>query len=230
MLLAGSVAAQEFEYFPGAKYDQAIPTLKQVVGHVWGEKITMHHEAERYLKALDEASPRARLEQHGATWEGRTLYHLIIASEQNMARLDQIKAAIQKLADPRKTNDSEADGLMRDLPAVTWLAYGVHGNEISSPDAALLTAYHLLAAQNDPVVQQILDQSIVILDPMQNPDGRDRFINYFRGTTGRWPDGDPQAAEHNETWPSGRVNHYLFDMNRDWFAHTQPETRGRAKA
>lgn len=230
LLLAGSVAAQEFEYFPGAKYDPAIPTLKQVVGHAWGEKITMHHEAERYLKALDEASPRARLEQHGATWEGRALYHLIIASEQNMARLDQIKAAIQKLADPRKTNDSEADGLMRDLPAVTWLAYGVHGNEISSPDAALLTAYHLLAAQNDPVVQQILDQSIVILDPMQNPDGRDRFINYFRGTTGRWPDADPQAAEHNETWPSGRVNHYLFDMNRDWFAHTQPETRGRAKA
>lgn len=231
MLVAGIAAAQDFEFFPGAKYDSAIPTLQQVSGHANGEKITTHGEAERYLKALAAAAPRrARLEEHGATWEGRTLYHLIISSEANLARLDQVKAAMQKLADPRKTTDAEAEQLTRDMPAVTWLAYGVHGNEISSTDAALLTAYHLLAAQNDDTVRQILDQTIVILDPMQNPDGRDRFIHYFRGNVGRWPDGDPQAAEHSEVWPSGRVNHYLFDMNRDWFAHTQPETRGRAKA
>jgi hypothetical protein len=111
-----------------------------------------------------------------------------------------------------------------------WLAYGVHGNEISSTDAALLTAYHLLAAQNDDVARQIFEQDIVILDPMQNPDGRDRFITYFRQTRGPQPDGEPLAAERNENWPSGRVNHYLFDMNRDWFAQTQPESRGRVKA
>ena len=231
LAFAGAVSAQDFEFFPGAKYDPAIPTLKQVAGHAWGENITMHHEAERYLKALAAAAPRrARLQEHGATWEGRTLYHIIISSEANIARLDAVKASIQKLADPRKISESEAEAIIREMPAVTWLAYGVHGNEISSPDAALLTAYHLLAAQNDEMARQILDQSVVILDPMQNPDGRDRFINYFRGTRGRWTDPDPQAAEHNETWPSGRSNHYLFDMNRDWFAHTQVETRGRVKA
>jgi len=231
LLLAGAAVAQDFEFFPGAKYDPAIPTLRQVVGHANGDNITMHHEAERYLKALAAAAPRrARLETHGATWEGRTLYHIIISSEANIARLDQVKAAMQKLADPRKISEAEAEAIIKEMPAVTWLAYGVHGNEISSPDAALMTAYHLLAAQNDDVVRQILEQSVVIIDPMQNPDGRDRFINYFRGTRGRWPDADPQAAEHNETWPAGRSNHYLFDMNRDWFAHTQPETRGRVKA
>jgi murein tripeptide amidase MpaA len=168
----------------------------------------MHHEAERYLKALAAAAPRrARLETHGATWEGRTLYHIIISSEANIANLEQVKAAMQKLADPRKISDAEAEAIIKEMPAVTWLAYGVHGNEISSPDAGLLTAYHLLAAQGDDLVRQILDQSVVIIDPMQNPDGRDRFINYFRGTRGRWPDADPQAAEHNETWPAGRSNH-----------------------
>jgi hypothetical protein len=230
-LLAGAAQAQEFEFFPGAQYDPTIPTLRAVVGHHHGERITSHAEAERYLKALAAAAPqRVRLEEHGVTWEGRTLYHLILASPANLARLDQVKAGMQKLADPRKTTDGEAESLIRDLPAVTWLAYGVHGNEISSTDAALLAAYHLLAAQDDETARLILDQSIVILDPMQNPDGRDRFVHYFRGTVGRWPDADPQAAEHNETWPSGRSNHYLFDMNRDWFALTQPETRGRIRA
>jgi hypothetical protein len=222
--------AQSFQFYPGASYDPAVPTLKQVVGHDWGEQITMHHQAERYLQALDQASAKLQLVRHGETWEGRALYHVIITSEANMARLDEIKTGLQRLADPRTTSESEAERLIRTLPPVTWLAYGVHGNEISSPDAALITAYHLVAAQNDEMVRQILERTIVILDPMQNPDGRDRFINHFRQTRGRWPDEDQQAAEHNETWPSGRSNHYLFDMNRDWFAGTQLETRGRVKA
>lgn len=222
--------AQEFEFYPGASYDSAIPTLKQVVGHDWGEQITSHQQVERYLNALVNASPRVKLVPYGETWEGRALYYLIVASETNMARLEEIKAGMQKLADPRATSQAEAERLIKSLPSVTWLAYGVHGNEISSTDAALLTAYHLLAAQNDALVESVLANSIVIIDPMQNPDGRERFINYFRQTRGRWPDSDPQAAEHNETWPSGRMNHYLFDMNRDWFAQTQPESRGRVKA
>jgi hypothetical protein len=222
--------AQEFEFYPGASYDPAIPTLKQVVGHAWGETITSPAQIERYLKALAQASPRVRLVPYGETWEGRALYYLVVASEANMARLDEIKAGLRKLADPRTISQAEAESVIQSLPAVVWLAYGVHGNEISSPDAALLTAYHLLAARTDSLVDAVLKNSIVILDPIENPDGRDRFINYFQQTRGRWPDPDQQAAEHNEAWPSGRMNHYLFDMNRDWFAMTQPETRGRVKA
>ena len=224
------VFAQNFEFFPNAKYNAAIPTLEQVVGHKWGEKITMHHEVEKYIHRLAEVSKNVRVVKYAETWEGRSLYYVILASEQNMARLDEIKSGMQKLADPRQISATEADRLISSLPAITWLAYGVHGNEISSTDAALLTAYHLLAAQNDTLAQSVWQNSIVILDPMENPDGRDRFITYFRQTTGRWPDADQQAAEHRESWPGGRSNHYLFDMNRDWFALTQPETRGRVKA
>ncbi|MCH8874401.1 peptidase M14, partial [candidate division KSB1 bacterium] len=222
--------AKNFDFYPNASYDPAIPTLKQVVGHSWGERITSHGEMERYVQALAEASGNVELVEYAKTWEGRALYYLIIASEKNMARLDEIKDGMQKLADPRKINSAEADDLIKSLPSIAWLAYGVHGNEISSTDAGLLTAYHLVAAKKDTVAKSVLENTVVIIDPMQNPDGRDRFVNYFRQTRGRWPNADQKAAEHNEDWPGGRTNHYLFDMNRDWFALTQPETRGRVES
>jgi hypothetical protein len=230
LLAAAGAQAQQFEFLPGTQYDPAIPTLEQVVGHAWSERITMHHEAERYLRALAETSPRVRLVRFGETWEGKSLNYLIISSEPNLARLADIQSGMKRLADPRQTPRAEAASIIGSIVPVTWLSYGVHGNEISSTDAALKMAYHLAAATNDAVAREILDQSVVIIDPMQNPDGRDRFINYFRQTTGRWPDADPQSAEHNETWPVGRFNHYLFDMNRDWFAGTQKESRARVAA
>lgn len=110
---------------------------------------------------------------------------------------------------------------------VTWLIHGVHGNEISSPDSALLQAYHLLAAQGDATVDQVLRDSVVLIDPLQNPDGRARFVTYNRMARAAAPDPHPAAAERDEPWPGGRPNHYLFDMNRDWFSQSQPETRGR---
>ncbi|RMF60910.1 MAG: peptidase M14, partial [Calditrichaeota bacterium] len=230
LFLAHSLCAQDFEFYPGAVYDPAIPTLQQVVGHAWGEKITSPDEMARYIHALADASPRVEVVEYGQTWEGRKLFYLVVSSEEHLAHLQEIKAGLQKLADPRKISQAEAERLIQSLPVVAWLAYAVHGNEISSTDAALLTAYHLAAAQNDSVAEIALKNSIVILDPLQNPDGRDRFVHYFRQTRGRWPDPDQQAAEHNEDWPGGRTNHYLFDMNRDWFALTQPETRGRVRA
>ncbi len=111
-----------------------------------------------------------------------------------------------------------------------WLAYGVHGNEISSNDAAMMTAYHLLASRNDKLVDEILANVVLILDPAQNPDGRARFVHNFEIAEGLKADASQLAAEHNEPWPGGRTNHYYFDMNRDWFAMTQPETVGRIKA
>jgi len=230
LILVAPVDAQEFEFLPGARYSTAVPTLQEVVGHPWGSEITAPSDVVRYLKSLTVATSMVKVVEYGRSWEGRPLQYVVIASEQNAARLAEIQEGMKKLADPRGLSGAEAERLVTTLPVVTWLAYGIHGNEPSSTDAALLTAYHLLAAGEDERVKAILKESIVILDPMQNPDGRQRFVSYFEQTRGAWPDEDQQAAEHRETWPGGRGNHYLFDMNRDWFGLTQPETQGRVKA
>jgi len=209
--------------FLDGDFDPAIPTLSDTVGHAPGERITSTDEADRYARALVTAAPdRVKMVQYATSWEGRPLHYLVLTSPANMARIDAIQADLASIAAGGASNGNA-------LP-VTWLAYGVHGNEIASTDAALMMAYHLIAARDDARVDQMLNQSIVVLDPMQNPDGRARFVNHFRGAVGIEPVGDRQAAEHDETWPSGRVNHYMFDLNRDWFTLSQPETRGKVAA
>jgi len=220
----------DFQFYPDASYDPKIPTLRQVIGHDWGEEITDYEQMRRYIRALEQASRRVRVVEYGKTWEGRSLYYLVLGSEKNLARLDTIKAGQRKLAHPRGLTESEATNLIQRLPSIVWLAYSVHGNETSGPEAALLTAYHLLAARNDALADLIASETLVIIDPLQNPDGRQRFIAHYRQNRGRWPDENPLAAEHLEDWPGGRTNHYLFDMNRDWFALTQTETRARVAA
>jgi hypothetical protein len=208
-------------------YDPAIPTLSDVVGHDWGDRVSAVEEIEAYITKLAQSSSKVTLVPYAESWEGRTLNYLLISAKENMARLENIQKGTKQLAYP--SDSKEVDPLIASLPSTVWLLYGVHGNEISSPNAALLTAYHLSAARENELVASILQNCVVIIDPLQNPDGRARFVSHLQQTQGRWPDKDSQAAEHNEIWPSGRPNHYLFDMNRDWFARTQPETRGRIK-
>ncbi len=222
------LSAQDTPFWPGAKYDPGMPTLAQVAGHEPGAEISTPEQIGAYLQALQKAAPtRTRLVEYARTWEGRPLWLLTIGSPERMAQLDRVKADLQKLADPRGVPADEQERLVRDLPVVVWLVHGVHGNEISSADAALFEAYHLLAAEGDAGVDAVFRDALVLIDPMQNPDGRARFI--FQHLQGRAavPDAAPYNAEHDEPWPGGRSNHYLFDMNRDWFAQTQPETRGR---
>jgi len=224
-------AEKPYEFWPGATYDTKIPTCRRVLGYDPGERITSHAGIIRYMEALAAAAPaRIKLFDYGQTWEGRKLQYAAVSSEGNLRRLAEIRTAMARLADPRKTSDAEAQGLVGDLPALVWLSYGVHGNEISSPEAGLLTAYHLLAARNNKMVDDILAHVVVLVDPAQNPDGRDRFVNYFEETRGLEPDPSPIAAEHHEPWPAGRTNHYLFDLNRDWIGLTQPEIRNQVKA
>ena len=207
-----------------------MPTIKSVLGHDHGEVITPPEDVAQYLQALQKAAPtKTRLIQYATTWEGRPLWLFVIGSPDRIAKLDQVKADIQRFADPRKTSGSEGDRLARELPVVVWLMHGVHGNEISSADAALAEAYHLLASQGDAGVDAVLRDALVLIDPMQNPDGRARFIASNLQGRAMNPDPAPYSAEHDEPWPGGRSNHYLFDMNRDWFAQSQPETRGRIR-
>lgn len=228
---AVAVFAQSgFEFWPGAAYDPAVPTFQKVLGFEPGSRFATHEELIRYLETLAAAAPaRMKVVEYGKSWEGRRLIYAVIGSEANMRRLPEIQAAMKKLRDPRKTGEEEARRLIATTPAIVWLGHAVHGNEVSGPDAGLLAAYHLLAARNQAPVQTALANTLVILDPMQNPDGRMRFLHSFEQAVGLEPDATPLAAERNEPWPGGRYNHYLFDMNRDWFAVTQPETKARIK-
>lgn len=217
-------------FAPGVTYDPAVPTLQQVLGHEPGEVITPPDGVVSYLRALAHAAPtRTRLLEYGRTWEGRPLVVLAIASAERMAQIDTVQKGLVQLADPRGLSRADEDRLIASLPVSVWLMHAVHGNEISSTDAALLEAYHLLAAVNDPQVTEILREALVLIDPLENPDGRARFVATNAQGFGVEPDPEPIAAEHHEPWPGGRANHYLFDMNRDWFAQSQLETRGRTR-
>lgn len=211
-------------------YRSDVPSIEKVLGYPTGSRISSPEAIQQYFKTLAEQFPQqVVLKSYGKTWEGRELYYAVISSADNIAKLEQITAGMQQLADPRKTTKEQAATLIDTLPASIWLSYGVHGNEISSPEAAMLTAWHLLAA-DDEQTKRYLDQTVVYLDPLQNPDGRGRFVSRYYMTVGSEPSADRISAEHNEPWPSGRSNHYLFDMNRDWIALTQPEIAGQVDA
>ena len=212
--------------WPSVDYDPAIPTAASVLGFDIGTEMARHDEVSRYFEALAAAAPdRMRLFEYGESWEGRKLIYGVIGNTGNLSRLNEIKQGLAQLADPRRLAKGEAESLIRSLPAVVWLAYSVHGNEPGTTDAALLTAYHLLAARGDARVPKMLDETLVVIVPLQNPDGRERFINGNRAARGLEPDPSPLSAERDEPWPGGRMNHYVFDMNRDWFTQTQPEMR-----
>ncbi len=214
--------------WPGTNYDASIPTVHQILGYQIGERISSHADMLRYFDALQQAAPkRIKLQQYATSWQGRKLIYAVIGTPQHIANLSQLTDNTQAIADPRKTSTSQLKNLVATTPASVWLQYSVHGNEISGTDAAMMTAYHLLAASNNEVTQNILNNTLVFIDPLQNPDGRERFTSRYYANIGLEHSSDRLSAEHNEPWPSGRSNHYLFDMNRDWLAITQPETLGK---
>lgn len=221
----------QIQMWPGATYKQSIPSVKDVLGYNTGDRITSHPDMLRYFEALAEAAPnQVKLVKYAQTWEGRDLIYVAIGSPEHIANLDAFSENMNRLADPRKTSKADAKKLIQSTPSSVWLEHSVHGNEISSTDAAMMTAYHLLAAQNDPLVNKVMDNTLVFIDPLQNPDGRSRFIANYYSMVGLEDSADRLSVDQNEPWPRGRSNHYLFDMNRDWLAITQPETAGRIDA
>lgn len=208
--------------------DPAIPSPAAFLGRPLGADFTHHERLLAYLEALAAASDRVRLVDYGSTYEGRPLRLVVISSRQNLERLEAIRTAHLRLANPGRLAAGEREKLLQSTPLIVWLAYGVHGNETSSSEAALAVAY-LLAAGRGSFAQR-LDEMVVILDPLVNPDGHERYVRFFDGRRGRQPNPDPQAAEHGEPWPGGRENHYLIDLNRDWAWATQRETRDRLRA
>ena len=189
-----------------------VPTPEAFLGYTLGERFTPHHRVIDYVGAVAEASPRVTMETYGESVEGRPLVTLTVAAE----GVDVEAVRASRL--------SSARGAATPLMPVVWLSYNVHGNESVSTEAAMATLYRL--ASGDPA-ETGLDRVVVIMDPCLNPDGRERYVSGFRQRVGARVNAAPEAWEHDESWPGGRFNHYLFDLNRDWAWGTQPETRAR---
>ncbi len=210
-------------------YDPAVPTPASVLGYGLGSRFTPHHLIERYARAVAEASPRVRLDTVAVSYEGRDVLLLTVTSPENQARLDAIREAADKLADPRGESRTELDRLVATTPTVAWLGFTIHGNEGSGVEAGLGVLYQL-AAGRDAETLMVLDSVVVLLDPVQNPDGHERHVQDVLRDLGAYgPDPYPGAMVQTQGWPGGRTSHYLFDLNRDWFLHTHPETLGRMR-
>lgn len=230
MAQAQSAGVSAPPFIDPADLDPSIPTPESVIGHPVGQKAVRYADLVRYLRTLADASPLVALTPYGETHEGRPLYYVTITSAANHSRLDVIKAENAKLADPRKLRDAdEATRITETLPAIAWMAYAIHGDELSSTDAAMQLAYQLVAG-TDEQTKRLRDELVIHIDPLMNPDGRERYLSQLAHLTGKVPNADYQAMQHRGLWSAGRGNHYLFDLNRDWLPQVHPETRGRAAA
>jgi len=216
-------------FFTGGTYDVSIPEPSKFLGYPVGARPARYSQVISYFKTLANSTKKAMLLEYGKTYEGRSLYYMLISSEENMVKLEEIKNAIAQLSDPRKISAQKAQSIIDKTPAMAWLAYSIHGDELSSTDAAIQVAYQLIAG-TDTLTQKIREQLIIVIDPLQNPDGRERFLTQVEGWNGTIPNPDVQSLEHAGFWPWGRGNHYLFDLNRDWFMLVHPETRGKIRA
>lgn len=171
-------------------------------------------------------SDRLKVVEYARSHENRPLHAVFISSPKNLNNLNAIKDKVSQLADARITNDRKAKTLISELPAIAWMAYSIHGNETSGADAALGVIYHLIASEDNDILE-LLDDMVIIVDPVMNPDGRARFAKNLEQYRGTAPNYDDQSLIHTGDWPYGRTNHYYYDLNRDWVYLTQPETQGR---
>jgi hypothetical protein len=210
----------------GGEYDPDIPAPEEILGYRIGERFTDYRNLERYFLALAEASDRVHIHDYGTSYQLRPLRVLYISTPENLRNLEHIREEILLLTDPRTLSGRQAAGVIENSPVIVWLAYNVHGNEASGTEAAILTMYHL-AASTDPALLAILENTVILIDPLVNPDGRERYVNFVNDVSLRSPNPDPHSVEHSEPWPRGRTNHYYFDLNRDWAWLTQQETRQR---
>ena len=207
-------------------YAESISNPEVFLGFEAGQRVADPAQISAAIAAWQGQSDRLKVIEYARTHEGRPLFAVFISSPENLARLDEIEAQITRLSDARNIGDSEANTIIKALPAVAWMAYSIHGNETSGADAALASIYHLIAS-TDSEVTSMLDNMIVVIDPMMNPDGRARFAKSLEQYRGTAPNVDDQSLLHTGDWPFGRTNHYFFDLNRDFYLLTQPETQGR---
>ena len=202
-------------------FSQQLYSPKEFLGYELGDRFTRHHRLLEYFQHVASVSPTVDLFKYGETYEHRPLVYAVIASPENYAKLEQIR-----LDNLKRTG--MAGGIASSKVAIVWLSYNVHGNEANSMEASMQTLYEL-ADPNNAKTKEWLKNTVVIMDPCINPDGRDRYANFYNQYGNRTPNSNPDAKEHREPWPGGRANHYWFDLNRDWAWLTQVESQQRLK-
>ena len=216
--------AQELSYYlpKNVSYNPAVPTPESVIGHKVGEWHITHDKLVNYMKAIAASSDRVKLQPLGTTYEGRQQLVLVITSPANQQNLENIRQQHIKLSDPAQSSSVN----ITDMPVVVWIGHSIHGNESSGSNASMLTAYYLAAAQGAQV-DELLKNTVVLLDPSFNPDGLNRFATWVNANKSMTPVTDPNAREFNDMWPGGRFNHYWFDLNRDWLPAQHRESQNR---
>ncbi|MTI21675.1 zinc carboxypeptidase [Fulvivirga sp. RKSG066] len=222
LIISGSLSAQDYFLKDKGPFIEDIPTPEEFLGYPIGTHHTRHDQIVAYLNKLAELSDRAQLSEYGKTYEHRPLVMFTVSTPEHISNLESLREAHLQMVDP-SSNEMSAD-----VPVLINLGYNVHGNEPSSSEAALLTAYILTASESE-AAKKYRQEAVVFIDPTINPDGRDRHTQWANMYKGEPMVADPDDAEHNESWPSGRTNHYWFDLNRDWLLAIHPESRGKLK-
>jgi hypothetical protein len=221
-----SNAQQDLSYFfpQGTTYNRSVPSPQDVLDFQVGEFHASHDNLVSYFRQLAQSSPRVKYETYGKTHENRPLTVAIISSEANIKKIEEIRQQHLQLSDPTVSSKINVAG----LPVVVWLSHSIHGGEASATNSSLLTAYYFAAATGKEI-EELLDKTVILIDPATNPDGVNRFASWTNGNRSYMTNPDPASREHNESWPGSRYNHYWFDLNRDWLPLEMPESEGRIK-
>ena len=213
----------KFKYFPeGIEYNTSIPKPAEILGYEVGEWHATHDQLVYFMKEMARISDRITIKETGRTYENRPLLLLTITHPDNHQKIEEIRKQHIVLSDPELSDNFD----ISNMPSVVLLDHGVHGNEASASNSAILTVYHWAAAQGEEI-DDILKNTIILVDPCLNPDGFQRFSGWINANKGNIPSGDPMDREHNEAWPRSRTNHYWFDLNRDWLPAQHPESQTR---
>ena len=199
----------------------AVPDPESFLGAEIGEWHLRPDQIVAYVDAVDAVSDRVQVVRTGRTYEGRPLLAAFVSTPENLARLEEIRTAHASMSEPGVFREPEPND-----PVVVYLGYSIHGNESSGSNAAPLVLYQL-ASTEDEETERWLENAIIIVDPMMNPDGLARFAHWTNTNRSLHPNPDPKDREHDEDWPGGRTNHYHFDLNRDWLPAMHPESRAR---
>ena len=226
---AVDLSPDRFALEPNLPYADDIPSPSEHLGYELGTEFTIYAHTVDYLETLAAASDRITVSSYGKTHEGRPLIYLTVTSAENQDRIDDIREANVRLSEPETLSSSERNRLLEEHPVVVSYSYNIHGNEASSTEAAMQVAYRLAAAQDDATAQ-LLDDSVLLIWPTINPDGRDRYVYWYKSMKRNVVATEPDDIAHDEPFPQGRTNHYWFDLNRDWVWGVHPEMRGLIEA
>jgi len=223
------LAPDRFGFDRDLPYADDVPSPSDVLGYELGTEFTLYADVVDYVETVAEASDRVTIQRYGETHEGRELVYLVVTSPDNQQRIDDIRDANLRLAEPQQLSSSERQELLAEQPVMVSYSYNIHGNEPAGTGAAMQVLYRMAAA-TDSETQRLLDESVLLLWPTVNPDGRDRYVYWYKSMKRDVVASEPDDIAHDEPFPQGRTNHYWFDLNRDWVWGVHPEMRGLAEA